>query len=226
MTTPALAMRLLAAVLVVGFAIRCVIGLELLESPLVAWLELLAALLVGVYHDLWAFVLIACPLALLGWLLPRALYPGLFVISAVICVVAFAELFFWWEFASRLNRLVFHYLLFPREVLVFLEDQFYVSLYLLPALVVVYGGYRALRGGRPPPTVSAGVALGATGLALVCLAVVLPLEFSAQRRINEMASNGYLSVLRAAAIDASRWQDTYWQPAAEAVEVFANRIHF
>ena len=63
MTTPALAMRLLAAVLVVGFAIRCVIGLELLESPSVAWLELLAALLVGVYHDLWAFVLIARPAA-------------------------------------------------------------------------------------------------------------------------------------------------------------------
>lgn len=212
----ALALRLLAAMVLLGLLIRGVIGVELLRDPGVGWGELLVALLLGVYHDLWAFVLVACPLALVSWLVPRALHPVLFVVCATLCIVTFAEVFFWWEFASRLNRLVFHYLLFPREVLVFLEDQFYVSLYVLPASAVVYGVYRVLRGARSRPRTSARAALGVTALAGVCVAWVLPFEFSAQRRINEMASNGYLSVLRAATTDPRRWHDVYWQPASGA----------
>ena len=53
----------------------------------------------------------------------------------VMVVVFIAELCFWVEFESRLDRLVFHYLAYPKEVLVFLEDQFYLSPVLLPIIL-------------------------------------------------------------------------------------------
>ena len=37
-----------------------------------------------------------------------------FIVFAVVCV---AEVFFWYEFEERLDRLVFHYLAYPMEVL-------------------------------------------------------------------------------------------------------------
>lgn len=189
-----------------------IIGTELLEDPLISSTELLLAFGVGAYHDLWAFFLIASPLALTLLVLPGAARAVLFVLCAAILLITFAEVFFWWEFSSRLNRLVFHYLLFPREVVVFLEDQFYVTVFIVPALAVTYAVYRAIRGSDWLEPGSRKIVLGALGITGVCLLWVEPWAFSDSRRINQMASNSYLAVLWAATTDESRWRGQYWQP--------------
>jgi phosphoglycerol transferase MdoB-like AlkP superfamily enzyme len=206
------AVRLLVATLLLGVLVRIFIFLELVQEPLVPRIDLLLAFPVGVYHDLWAFLLVSTPVGLTLLLLPRAARFVLFVVCAVILVITFAEMFFWWEFASRLNRLVFHYLLFPHEVLVFLEDQFYVSVFLIPALAVTYLVYRIVRGGSSLQLESRRVVLAGLGLAACGVLWVQPWEFSDSRRVNAMAGNGYLGVLRAAVTDERRWHGEYWHP--------------
>ena len=206
------ATRLLAVTLLLGFAIRIVIAGDIDEDPTASNGDIWLAFALGVYHDVWAFVLLLSPVAVALLIAPRSAPLVLFLMCVVLLVVSFAELFFWWEFAGRLNRLVFHYLLFPKEVVVFLEEQFYVSLYAIPVAVVMYGVYRLVRGrsvrlGRP---YAVGVLLAAAG----ALMWVVPLQGSDSRKVNEMASNGYLSVLHAAATDEAVWHGQYWSPDA------------
>ena len=209
-------LRLLMATLLLGVFVRVIIGLDVLADPLISAGEVAFAFVVGVYHDLWAFLLILSPVALAVLVLPKAARLALFAVCVAMLVVTFAEVFFWWEFAGRLNRLVFHYLLFPQEVLVFLEDQFYLSVFVLPALAVAYVVYRGILGGAAlAPGRSRAMTLTALGGAACALLWVQPWDFSDSRRINEMASNGYLGVLRAARTDEGRWQGEYWRPAAE-----------
>ena len=93
---------------------------------------------VGFFHDAIMFWLAPGLLALFVLLQPRWVKAGFFIVNAVIVIVFVAEAFFWLEFESRLDRLVFHYLAYPKEVIIFLEDQFFLSLVLVPFLAVVW----------------------------------------------------------------------------------------
>ena len=212
-----LLLRWACLVVLLGFGVRVAIAVPLWSDPYVPGTEILLAVLVGVYQDLIALVLLGGPLALAFLAGVRVGRAVLLLLVAVVLVVAFAELFFWWEFESRLNRLVFHYLLFPREVVTFLEDQFYVSLYAIPALLIIAAAYLVVRGRSADQRAPSRWFL--VGSVLACVVAVLvasPLEFSSSRRINQMASNGYLGVLHAAVTDVSAWHGHYWNPAQPA----------
>ena len=98
------ATRLLAVTLVLGFAIRMVIAGDIGEDPTASNGDIWLAFALGVYHDLWAFVLLLSPVAVALLVAPRIAPLVLFAMCVVLLVVSFAELFFWWEFAGRLNR--------------------------------------------------------------------------------------------------------------------------
>ncbi len=206
-------LRWACLVVLLGFGVRMAIAVSLWTDPHVPGTEILVAVLIGIYQDLIALILLSGPLALAYLIGDRLGRLVLLLLTAVVLVVAFAELFFWWEFEGRLNRLVFHYLLFPREVVTFLEDQFYVSLYAIPALLIIVVSYRVVRGrsaghGVPPRALLVGAVIAC----VVAVLVTSPLEFSKSRRINQMASNGYLGVLHAAVTDVSAWHGHYWTP--------------
>lgn len=209
-----LALRWAALVLLLGLLVRAVIAWELLALPELESVDVWQALLIGGYHDLFALALLSGPLALALLVNLRFARAVLFLLIALVLIVTFAEMFFWWEFENRLNRLVFHYLLFPREVVVFLEDQFYLSIYAVPAIAVIYGTYRFVAANFP-------LAMGQLAQSLMILVILAcggsvlmarPWEFSDSRRINQMASNGYLGVSHAATTDEAIWHGRYWRP--------------
>lgn len=158
--------------------------------------------LLGAANDLQAFAIVGGFVACIGVLVPRLLSPVLFVTAGLMIVVLFAEVFFWQEFQSRLNRLVFHYLSFPGEVALFLEEQFFISALLVPLALGSWGVMRFLL------RRSAGVGQdGSPYLWAPALAAVLafflaePFGQSASRLHSEWVSNGYLGVLRDARYD-------------------------
>ena len=93
---------------------------------------------VGALNDAVAFVIASAIFTLFGLLHKKLVRPGLFFVNAVVLIVFIAEIFFWIEFESRLDRLVFHYLAYPKEVLVFLEEQFYLSIFFIPFAFLVW----------------------------------------------------------------------------------------
>lgn len=169
----------------------------------------------GIANDLQAFGLIAGLVAFGGLIGPRSLRAFAVFGLGLWLILLFAEGFFWFEFESRLDRLVFHYLAYPVEVLAFLDDQFYLTVILLPfigavwLLVRIFGLPEYGNLGRSP-----------YGAAIVLMGSVVwfgaPVAQSDSRVASEFVSNGLLGVLTDARYDIS---DIAWlQGGADAFE--------
>jgi Sulfatase len=144
------------------------------------------------------------------------------IMMAVIVIVAVAEVFFWHEFQSRLDRLVFHYLAYPVEVLTFLEEQFYIAWIVVPLVLLIVGLTRML--GRLPQ-MQVGTVLVLVTIALVVGVFVRQPILDQSRPLNQMASNGYIGVLTAATVNPERWPSLFpgVTPSAEAFKPAAAR---
>ncbi|MEE8243664.1 MAG: sulfatase-like hydrolase/transferase [Pseudomonadales bacterium] len=185
------------------------------------------AVVMGLLNDLKALGIVGGWLAI-GFLLGfRAGRIWFAVTLAFVSLVMVAEVVYWIEFQNRLDRLVFHYLGYPREILTFLEEQFSLSWYALPFLGVVWLLYRWMSGwlpGRDSWGADRGglVAWVVVGVAFVAL--VGPGTPGHSRYLNQLASNGYLGMLRAARMDMSVWQGAYWRPSLlEQLDASVNR---
>jgi phosphoglycerol transferase MdoB-like AlkP superfamily enzyme len=173
---------------------RCV---SLWLYPTDAELPQFSGFAAGLVNDLQSFVLLAGAVALAGFWRQRWLRVAVFIAVLVMVVVFIAELFFWVEFESRLDRLVFHYLAYPKEVLVFLEDQFYLSLVLLP--IILLCALVAFALGLPQmDRTGRAVQVSVIVAGAVVMAFGQPVGGSYSRVASEFASNGYLGVLSAA----------------------------
>ncbi len=177
--------------LLLGFGLRCFM---LAVYPQGALHIGLGEFLLGVLNDLQAYLLVAGGVAIIGLLGQRWLRIAAYVVMAASLIVFTAEVFFWLEFESRLDRLVFHYLAYPKEVLVFLEDQFFLSIFAVPLLLISWGLMRLLHWPRD----FSGSRILHAGLALAGVGVLVfgqPVGQSTSRIGSEFVSNGYLGVL-------------------------------
>jgi hypothetical protein len=186
--------RFLLLFLGLGLATRLYICSSLADVPLWVWG-------LGLWNDLLAAVMF------LGLTSPVLLVPQRFlrralvaVLVAVVLIVAAAEAFYWIEFQARLDRLVFHYLAYPIEVLVFLDEQFYLHWVGVPFLLLAYGIAVLL---DPPQATRGGGVLAGVALALVVAATARQDTIDPSRHLNQAASNGYLGVLTAAVRDVA-----------------------
>jgi phosphoglycerol transferase MdoB-like AlkP superfamily enzyme len=183
--------RLILLWLLFGVTLR---GVFLWFYPIYAVQPGLSGFVFGALNDLQAFGLVAGIIAVFAGAGERLWRWAAFIVLAVVLLVGVAELFFWFEFESRLDRLVFHYLTYPKEVIVFLQDQFYLTFFALPFLAVTWllmHGISWPRAFERAPVVH--------GVLMVCGGVVLlvgqPVGQSNSRIASEFASNGYLGVL-------------------------------
>ncbi len=169
---------------------------------------LLMGLFTGLLNDLLAFVFAPGVVALIALLYAKLIRPAFVLVMAVTVLVFIAEIFFWVEFEGRIDRLLFHYLAYPREVAVFLEEQFFLSLFFIPfVLVVLLLCYLV---GWPSAEV-AGQNRGRCALVLLVAVAglmwmmpILPQGLETSRVAREFAHNGYLSVLQAARYDVEQ----------------------
>lgn len=189
--------RFLVAWLVIGSGLRAVL---LVLYPAVATTPGLAGFAAGVVNDLQAFWLAAGMIAVFGLGRERWLRAGAFIVLAVTLLVSLAEVFFWIEFESRLDRLVFHYLSYPKEVIVFLEDQFYLSLFVLPFLGISWLLVRMVGWPRLQPGAQ-GVHVALIIGGILAFTFAQPVGGSNSRVASQFASNGYLGMLTAARYD-------------------------
>lgn len=199
--------------LALGLGLRVFIVAELPEEPLQVYLT---ALLTGFASDAQSLALAFAWLSI-GFLAGARLARLWLGISlALICIVFIAEIFYWLEFQSRLDRLVFHYLNYPREVIQFLEEQFFLSLFTLPFGLLIWLLTRWMGRDLPDRFNGGQRALFAfwIGVGALVLAFGTPGPPGHSRHLNQLASNGYLGVLGAARLDETRWQGAYWAPPA------------
>ena len=179
----------------------------------------LLAILSGFVSDLQALWLVFGWLAL-GFLAGARFarwWLGLTLASVVIVFIA--DLTYWSEFHARFDRFVLHYAEYPREVAVFLNEQFYLLLFALPFAGAIWLVARWMTGWLPEVfsvrdrlTCVAWIVLG-VGVA----AVGGPGTPGHSRYLHHVGSNGYLGALMAARVDESVWRGVYWQPGADSV---------
>jgi len=200
------------------FLMRLYLASSLIEDTDIQVPELAIGIMLGFIRDLVSAILFLAPLYLVS--LFRNLQ-RLFIMSYshllifLVLVFAIVEVFFWMEFDGRPDRLVFHYLKYPVEVLAFLEDQFYLSLLLFPLAFVVWLVGRLLR-----PWMELLVSSNPDeirhhwpALIMILFVLVSPWIFnkgyfphSDMRQVNQLSSNGIFSVLHAASIDITTWK--------------------
>lgn len=201
---------------VLSFALRLLLCVKF-GSDLSAGSDWGKAFLVGLHLDLavaaaalmplWV-VLIAAPERWFRKAGFRSLVHGAATLFWLVWVFLFiAEYFFFEEFRSRFNTVAIDYLLYPHEVFVNIWES-----YPLPAVIVVcllgaggivYGASRvASRWAEVPVGRTAGrrhLLLGFGVTALLAATISLnETRFSRERLVNEVASNGVVSVLTAA----------------------------
>lgn len=169
--------------------------------PVWVWLH-------GLQADVAALILLSA-VAALGMRSSRAWIRSLFVILVVtvVLLVVVAEVFYWHEFEARLDRLVFHYLAYPVEVLVFMEEQFYITWLLLPFALLVYLVVRGL--GTVPRMDTALPVLMLLVLGVCVLVTVRQPVLDQSRHLNQLSSNGYIGVLTAATVSQQDWLELY-----------------
>ncbi|MEM8498253.1 MAG: sulfatase-like hydrolase/transferase [Pseudomonadota bacterium] len=181
--------------------------------------EVSQAMVIGLINDSMLF------LALFGLLIITALIKPivarLFLAISILLWILFVivDVFFWIDFDGRADRLVFHYLAYPVEVLVFLEDQFALSLLILPLLFVVYLIHRQFLPGLKGLQQSIESTTGVWATAAVCLVGGLvqwqlqPMMPWPSRHLNDLGSNGMQKVLYASLIDETQWEGVYAKPS-------------
>ena len=214
--------RWLGAFLLLQTLLRGFFLVSLLDEETAPGGDLVVGMLSGLLHDSLGFLVLALPVmivvALFGLAKPRQRLifdVVLFLVLAIWLIAEIGEVFFWNEFDGRLNRLVFHYLAYPLEVLSFLDDQFFFSLVIVPILGIAYLLQRVLRRDlkrvtqrwqAPFPRLGVGI------MALVFAALLLgvqPLRLSDSRQVNELANNGLFGVVHAAALNVEAWEAIY-----------------
>ena len=197
-----------------GLAFRSFIAYGLEEEPAG---DRLLAILLGLVSDLQALFLVLGCLGV-GFLIgARFARWWLGAVLALIAIEFIADYTYWLEFQSRFDRFVLHYVEYPREVLVFLDDQFRVGLFAIPFLALIWLATRWI--GRWLPDRVTAVDRAVCTLWIVLGAVVVgfgtPGVAGHSRHIHHLGSNGYLSMLMAARVDQSVWRGFYWQPDPE-----------
>ena len=133
---------------------------------------------------------------------------------AVAAIVFVTDCFYWLEFQSRFDRFVLHYAEYPREVLVFLDEQFFLGLFGVPFAILVWLVTRWAARWLPQKITGPDRAL----CALWILAGALVMAFASpgvaghSRHLHHLSSNGYLGMLMALRVDESVWDGFYWRP--------------
>lgn len=188
----------------------------------------LAALGSGALLDFLAALWAALPLMLYLTLLPERwfawrwqrilLHVGLFLAIFGALFIAIVELFFFLEFNGRFNFVAVDYLMFPTEVADNIWQSYPTGKIVAALLVVTIGLLAALR--RPiakawnEPSGMRRRLLGFGVFLAVALALAFALpsslaEVSADRAVNQIAANGYLSFVAALAGSNASYEGLY-----------------
>ncbi len=194
-----------------GLAFRTFIAQGLTEEPVGGRI---VAVLTGLVGDLQALLLVFAFLGL-GFLVgARFARWWLGLTLAVVTIVFIADCTYYLEYQSRFDRFVLDYVLYPREVLVFVNEQFFIGLFALPFAGLVWLATRWIGRRLPQKTTARDRAVCGAWLVLgvAVLAFGTPGVAGHSRYLHHLGSNAYLGLLTAARVDETVWAGHYWRP--------------
>ena len=163
----------------------------------------------------------------------------LLIILAVI--QGLLDWFFWFEFESRANRLIFHYLQFPWEVIVFLNEQFFLAWLLLVLVPLLFAGFIDLNnrlaarliGDSSQSQLPPRKQLFRLSVLLIGVVIITPLladwggfKDKSSRRNSEIINNGLLNLMHAAGVNVRDWQKGYAYFSSEKSAAIAQPFQF
>ncbi len=183
--------------------------------------DILQAIVIGVVNDTIMAVYLLIPVTMA--IIMQSVFGRFAVVFSrfwilllvvVTLIATIGDVFFWMEFESRPDRLVFHYIRYPVEVAAFLQEQFYIGFLVIPFALICWFVYRLLR-----VCIDDALACRVSNreracwiLAVATLVLASPFVFTAgpvqvakSRHVNALASNAWYSVLHAAFVDETRW---------------------
>ena len=193
----------------------------------VTWGGVLLSLVTGAVNDLAAGVYLLLPLigviVISPWLgrVAVPIFSALLLLVVSLFLIVFgADLGTWFAFGVRLNRLFFHYLNFPYEVAVYLQEQLYLAYWVVALFVLLYWLYRrvtpfATRLLDPlKPKINKSILLSVMAVALSSLPWVV--QFSVvtshqDRLLHELSKNAFMNLTFVAWVNVTDWHRTYPQ---------------
>ena len=203
-----------------------------IDGP-VTWSGVSQSLMMGAVNDLAAGIYLLLPLigviVISPWLgrfaLPTFTSVLLLVVSLFLIIFG-ADLGTWFAFGVRLNRLFFHYLNFPYEVAVYLQEQLYLVYWIVALLVLLYWLYQWVTPFAKKllefakPTNNKFVLASLMVIALLSLPWVV--QFSVvtahqDRLLNELSKNAFMNLTFVAWVNVTDWHRTY--PELDEVEL-------
>lgn len=203
-----------------------------IDGP-VTWSGVSQSLMMGAVNDLAAGIYLLLPLigviVITPWLgrfaLPTFTSVILLVVSLFLIIFG-ADLGTWFAFGVRLNRLFFHYLNFPYEVAVYLQEQLYLVYWIVALLVLLYWLYQWVTPFAKKllefvkPTNNQFVLANLMVIALLSLPWVV--QFSVvtahqDRLLNELSKNAFMNLTFVAWVNVTDWHRTY--PELDEVEL-------
>jgi phosphoglycerol transferase MdoB-like AlkP superfamily enzyme len=141
--------------------------------------------------------------------------------------LSFVEYFFFEEFQARFNHIALDYLIYPDEVAGNIWESYSVPAFVAAALVcgalIAWIADRFVRGGQFPARrwtarmSAAALSLAVTGLCLVSLSRTSR-EYSGDRRMDEIGTNGLLELVRAFRTAGLSYSDYYVTVPQQALD--------
>ena len=211
-----------------------------IDGP-VTWGAVSQSLMIGAVNDLAAGVYLLLPLigviVISPWLGRFALptfTSFLLLIVSLFLIIFGADLGTWFAFGVRLNRLFFHYLNFPYEVAVYLQEQLYLAYWIVALFVLLYWLYRWVTPFAKKllefvkPMNNKSILASIMAIALVSLSSVT--QFSVvtshqDRLLNELSKNAFMNLIFVARVNVTDWHRTYPQLSeVELAQQAAKRV--
>ncbi len=197
-----------------------------IDGP-VTWAGVSQSLMMGAVNDLVAWVYLLLPLIgviLLSPWLGRFALPAfislLLLIVSVFLIIFGADLGTWFAFGVRVNRLFFHYLNFPFEVVVYLQEQLYLAYWAVALFVLLYWLYRWVTPFAQKlfefvrPMNNKSILLSIMAIAMLALpwAVQFSVVVSHQDRLlHELSKNAFMNLAFVGWVNVTDWHRSYPQ---------------
>ena len=195
-----------------------------IDGP-ITWSAVSLSLMMGAVNDLAAGVYLLLPLmgviVISPWLGRFALLIfttlSLFIVSLFLIIFG-ADLGTWFAFGVRLNRLFFHYLTFPYEVAVYLQEQLYLAYWLVALFLLLYWLYRRITPFAKQfldvvkPMTNNSILVGIMAIALVSFPSVTQFSVVTShqgRLLDELSKNAFMNLTFVAWVNVVDWDRTY-----------------
>ncbi len=221
--------------LIGNFCLRLYISesLNFDASDLSIW-KWLAALNIGLFNDLIVVGFILALVQCFSQVFPgqpqnkiriHALCISMILFGLISLVQIIVDIFFWYEFQSRGNRLILHYLKYPKEIVSFLHEQLLLWYWAVPLIIAILFLYKYFYQYLKPSIQTyynkpwkTGLSIAYLITAYIAVGQFKMLEPFQSRLLNQFSGNAIVNLIHISQIDITNWDNGYPSLSSREIE--------